>query len=163
MDVTKDSLITTYSEKDTDELLALHQSGNLSDNGYTAIESVMTQRKIEIPIRPIQYANIDTEDSLKKYWRGKKSLASSFWVVSVIGSIVVIFLAFAVSSLSNIPYSNLAIYVTITNPYFIFLTVVLWRNSKHSSKRLLKFISLFILTIILTSPFYFYAFILLKR
>jgi len=162
MEMSESTLIEQYSQKEPDELLALHQSGNLTDAAYLAIESVMANLNIDIPDRPERYSNIQTEDSLKQFWKGSKSPKAAFWVVSIAGSLLVMFLAFAVANPAQAPYSRLAIYSAITNPYFIFAVIVLWRCVKGKSKWLLKFIGLFVATILFTLPFYLYGFIMLR-
>ncbi|WP_018404445.1 hypothetical protein [Marinobacter gelidimuriae] len=163
MEISEKSLIELYSQKQPDELVALHQSGNLTETAYSAIESVMKKSNIDIPERPEPYSNIQTEDSLKQYWKGSKSLKSAFWVISMAGSLVVIFFAFVAAKLGQAPYSKLAIYSAITNPYFIFVVVVLWRCAKGKSKWLLKFIGLLTITIVVTLPFFMYGFMALNR
>ncbi len=158
MEVNKESLIQKYSETDSDELLSLHQAGTLSDIGYIAIESVLAERKINIPTRPVQYSGLDTEDLTTKFWRGKKSLALSFWLISIIGSIFIIIIAFIISSIVPTRGAKFLVNSSITYPYFVFATVVLWRSSRNYSKWLLKFILLFILMLVLTMPVYLIAF-----
>jgi hypothetical protein len=93
MEISGSSLIERYSQKEPDELLALHQSGSLSDTAYSAIESVMENLNIDIPERPEQDSNIQTEDSLKQLWKGSKSFIATFWIISIAGSLFVILLA----------------------------------------------------------------------
>ncbi len=163
MEVTEESLKSVYSQKGPEELIALHQSGNLSELAYTAIEHVMGQHAIEIPARPKELQENQTDDSLKKYWSGSKPLSSAFWVISIVGSLCAIFFGYAVANLLKMPYERVGIYTAITAPYFLFLTVVLWRTSKGKSARLVKFLGLMALSVIITLPFYLYAFMAVNR
>lgn len=51
MTVTKKTLIDTYSRKESDELLLLHNSGDLTSEAYEALECILNERGIVPPER----------------------------------------------------------------------------------------------------------------
>jgi uncharacterized membrane protein YhaH (DUF805 family) len=54
MKLNQDKFIEYYSRKETEELLSIHGSGQLTSEAYDALESVLKSRGIEPAIRPAQ-------------------------------------------------------------------------------------------------------------
>lgn len=52
MKLSHETFINIYSNKETDELLSLHSSGNLTSEAYDALEEVLRNRGIESAKRP---------------------------------------------------------------------------------------------------------------
>lgn len=164
MEVSRSSLVSRYSNKTSEELFELHQSGGLTDMAYDVIEGVMSERGMEIPARPDQYKNIRKDGQIKRYWGGKESLSSSFWVIGILGSFIVIILSAAISTffmlltvnafdaLPDLPAA--LTFSWITTPYIVLTTVAIWRSSKKSKYGLLKFIILYSIYLITIFPIY---------
>lgn len=85
--------------------------------------------------------------SLRNYWKGEKSLAKSFWLIYVIGSLVTLAaycfvgmaaaLAFSVSIYSAILIA--LVVFGLFNPYYFFSWISVWRCSKNSDLSVLAF------------------------
>ena len=107
MDMTRTELETTYRDKDNDELLKIHKRGTLVELAYEILEEEMSRRSMEVPDRS-ETPHISTVhyQSLRDHWEGRARLVSAFWLLGVLGSLIVIFLGgvfdtFYVNNLQN--------------------------------------------------------------
>jgi hypothetical protein len=74
-----------YQSLEAGELQELHQSGQLSDAGYLAIEEEMSERNISYLPRPPEWQPPVPPPFFKSHWQGSRRLASAFWLVWFIG------------------------------------------------------------------------------
>jgi len=140
MEITRESLIENYSLKNSEELLTLHSEGNITELAYEALEQILLDRGVTIPLRPLKPADIKSEDPLREYWRGNRSLARAFWLVGILGSIILALLikisikplALLFASAFGNGYLASILILLITFCYMLFATVSIWRCAKKS-------------------------------
>ena len=131
MDIDKDALRENFATKSDEELLDLHAAGTLTEIAYGVLDTELAGRSLTIPARPEAPATPqERPQSLRAHWEGKASLASAYWLIGVVGSIV-----FGV--LFKLLASSPAIFlVTIAwFPYIIFAMVSIWRCAWNANWR----------------------------
>ena len=150
MNPTIDELHSTYTSKDTDELITLYRAGTLTDEGYLALELVLKERDLALPSRP-EYCFEETykpRNHLSEFWHGKKSLKSTFWLICILGNVGLLLsvIIYAVSLRPHVMAGPLLAYIIFDT--YMFVSV--WRSSKQSIHRAFKVILLFVSIVPLT-------------
>jgi len=83
---------------------------------------------------------------VNNYWNGEKSLANTFWLLWVFGSIITPFLigiiTIIISAVVYFPSMQLGlttfIFMLLFNPYYIFCWVSVWRSASQSKSIILN-------------------------
>lgn len=75
-------------------------------------------------------------DLFAKSWKGEASLAKAFWLVYVLGIIIIgiiitILISLVIPHLNYLTHNNLV--MTILFPYTLFSSICVWRCAKNSS------------------------------
>ena len=78
---------------------------------------------------------------MRKYWQGNQSLAKTFWLLWIVGSLAVSSIGaafvYAFGLLFGLPSASLAflafISLVLFNPYYIVCWVATWRATKNTS------------------------------
>ncbi len=145
--VSKESLISQYSAKDTDDILAIYAEGQLTDMAFEIIEKELESRNVQIPERPpIQEQEIITSESvflfLGNHWNGKGKLMTAFWGLWFLGTIILKLAMFGLEEIwysvdSLVKYENhLIIGENILIALFVFFSsVALWRCAFNTNSR----------------------------
>ena len=122
MDIDKNELAQNYAIKSDDELLDLHSSGNITDLAYEILEAELQDRGVGIPQRLAPKPLPGEPNLLKLHWDGKARLASAYWIIGVVGSLLFL-------GLANIAGSSSARFFVLLAwiPYAIFAYVSIWR------------------------------------
>lgn len=89
-------LAERYQGMNSDDLLDLHQSGKLSDVAYDVIENELRSRNLTFGERPEEFDGTSSKPPRQPFFashfRGKRSLASAYWLIGVLGTFVALFL-----------------------------------------------------------------------
>lgn len=67
MKLSRETFIDTYSHKETDELLLLHRSGQLTSEAYDTLEEVLRNRGIEPAKRPKLLEEVPEQESVDSW------------------------------------------------------------------------------------------------
>jgi hypothetical protein len=123
-------LAKNYATMSDDELLELYSAGTLTDVAYQVLEAELSRRGIAIPQR--HEAPQGRPQSLRAHWQGRASLASAYWLIGVLGGIVVsTLLTLAVTLVDSTLVHLLVLLAWIT--YDIFALVSIWRCAWNTS------------------------------
>jgi len=107
----------------------LHSAGTLTDVAYEVLEAEFQGRGVAIPQRPEASATPQGRpQSLMAHWHGQASLASAYWLIGVLGSVVF-------STLFNLLGSNPLVLLIFLAwiPYTVFALVSIWRCAWNTS------------------------------
>ncbi len=90
MDVDREALRRTYSEKSDSVLLDLHAAGDLTDVAYEVIEDQLSKRGLDVPPRPEPTPEEKSRFTVGEFWDGKATLTEAFWGVWVFGGVMAV-------------------------------------------------------------------------
>ncbi|HCS64514.1 MAG TPA: hypothetical protein DIW64_10795 [Cellvibrio sp.] len=146
MNPTREQLHSTYNSKDTDELISLYTAGVLTNDAYETLELVLKERNVPLPKRP-EFSFEETyrrRNHFKEFLQGKKSPKSTFWLVCILGNVVLLLsvVVYVVGLKPRVMVGPLVTYFT----YDMFTLISFWRSSKKSKHRAFK-LTLFLVTI----------------
>ncbi len=85
MDVDREALRRTYSEKSDSVLLDLHAAGDLTDVAYEVIEDQLSKRGLDVPPRPEPTPEEKSRFTVGEFWDGKATLTEAFWGMGLRG------------------------------------------------------------------------------
>jgi hypothetical protein len=71
------ALMARYASLDTEQLVALHQSGTLLSEAYPALESELARRGIALGARPAEFVPPPEPPFFAGYWSGSQTAASA--------------------------------------------------------------------------------------
>lgn len=156
MEIDSETLVDTYRAKPDEELLSLHANGTLTNHAYEVLEAELGRRGIPLPQRP-DPLDIGVEpkpQSLRDHWQGRAALASAYWLLGVLGGLVVafvgnIFVTFVVAPLPGHLIRLFLVLVTLflQLAYFTFVLVSVWRCAWNTSWKGWGYIARFVMVI----------------
>ena len=127
MDIDTEELAKSYAELADSELLKMHTSGELTDIAYNILETELTLRGISIPQRKDK-SEIERgrPQSLRAHWEGQASLASAYWLLWILGIILVSLPAYFLFKNQAGPVI-VVIFLFVYLTYVVFAGVSVWR------------------------------------
>ena len=129
MEVDRSELAENYETLSDNELLAQHLAGTLTDLAYEVLEAELAERGIAIPKRPeASDALQGRPQSLRAHWQGQASLASAYWLIGMLGSLVFALLF----NLLGSQQAALLVFLAWI-PYTVFALVSIWRCAWNTS------------------------------
>ncbi len=132
MQPNKEELARYYAEMTSEELLRIHAAGEPIEFAYEVLEAELKNRAIPIPTRPdVSKVSAGRPQSLRAHWDGRASLASAYWFVGVLGSLVLSFVVYFIDLLGW-PSLSIAVRVMFV-AYIVFALVSVWRCAWNTS------------------------------
>jgi hypothetical protein len=135
MEIDLAGLQQTYAGKSTEELLALHGRGTLTDVGYEALEAELRRRSVAVPARVLLAEELAAAEdryqrmTLSAHWRGEAPLASAYWLIGTLG----FWLTYGVFLIaSQLARSLAAVAFVVLLVVIAFSWVSIWRCWKNS-------------------------------